>query len=207
MIGPGKRPGQAAVNHFRLPPWTRATPAWQALDTQLEADHLARLLDRGVDRLDLTPLFQSYAGRGSLAAPPDLMLKIVLFEIQRGRTSPAQWYRDTKENLALHWLGRGIRPARSVWYTFAFRLGPYLEAWNRQVLDQARQHGLVSGRRVSLDGTFVEAQASRHHLLNHEQLQHRRQVLDAAVQADAAGQAPAQRPYWMARTVAGRQRQ
>jgi transposase len=168
---------------------------------------LARLIDRGVEGLDLTPLLQSYAGRGSQAAPPELMLKIVLFEIQRGRTSPAQWYRDTKENIALQWLGLGIRPARSVWYTFAFRLRPYLDGWNREVLHQARQHGLVSGRRVSLDGTLVEAQASRHHLLNHEQLQQRRQVLDAAVQADAAGQVPAQRPCWMARTVAGRQRQ
>jgi len=207
MIAPGKRPGKAAVDRFRPPPWTRSTPAWQALDTQLETDHLARLIDQGVDRLDLTPLFRSFAGRGSRPSRPDLMLQIVLFEIQRGRTSPAPWYQDTKENIALQGLGRGIRPARSVWYTFAFRVRPYLDGWNQQVLHQAQQHGLVSGKRVSLDGTLVEAQASRHRLLNHEQLQHRRQLLDAAVQADAAGQAPAVRPSWMARTPRSRQRQ
>src|SRR5207253_4518663 len=156
-----------------------SAPAWQALDAQLEPDHLARLIDHGVDRLDLTPLFQSFAGRGTRPSPPDLMLKIVLFEIQRGRTSPAQWYQDTKENIALQWLGRGIRPARSVWYTFAFRVGPSLDCWNRHVLLQAPQPGLASGQRVSLHGTLVEAQASRHRLLNHEQVQQRRQVLDA----------------------------
>jgi transposase len=207
MIDSRGRPAKAVGQRFRAPPWTRSTPAWLTLDAQLEDDHLARRIDQGVDRLDLTPLLRSYAGRGCRPAPPGLMLKIVLFEIQRGRTSPAQWYQDTKENLALHWLGRGIRPARSVWYTFAGRVGPYLDGWNQQVLHQAQQHGLASGQRVSLDGTLVEAHASRHRLLNHEQLQHRRQLLDAAVQADAAGQALAERPYWMARTAPSRQRQ
>src|SRR5262249_18075796 len=134
MIGPRGRPAQAAVERFRAPPWTRSTPAWLALDAQLETDHLARLIDQGVGPLDLPPLLRSFAGRGDRPAPPDLMLKIVLFEIQRGRTSPAQWYRDTKENLALQWLGMGIRPARSVWYAFAHRIGPYLDGWNQHVL-------------------------------------------------------------------------
>jgi hypothetical protein len=130
-----------------------------------------------------------------------------LFEIQRGRTSPAPWYRDTKENSALHWLGQGLRPARSVWDTFAGRVAPYLDGWNQHVLRQARRHGLAWGRRASLDGTLVEAHASRHRLLNHEHVQHRRQALDAAVGAEAAGQPPAAGPYGMARTARGRPRQ
>ena len=224
MIDLRMRPGKAAESRFRPPPWTRSTPAWLDLDAQLEPDHLARLIDQGVDRLDLTPLLKSFSGRGTKAAPPDLMLKIVLFEIRRGRTKPAQWYQDTKENLALHWLGLGIRPARSVWYAFAYRIGPYLDGWNQQLLAHAQENGLVSGQRVALDGTSVEANASRHHLLNHEQVQQRCQVLDAAVQADAAGQEldaprpasgqadtadhePTPRPYWLAQTAAGRRRQ
>lgn len=207
MIDARGRPAQAAAQRFRDPPWTRSSPAWLALEAHLESDHLARRIAEGVDRLDLTPLLRSFAGRGSRPAPPALLLKIVLFEIQRGRTSPAQWYQDTKENIALHWLGLGIRPARSVWYTFAHRIGPYLDGWNQHVLHQARAHGLVSGQRVSLDGTLVEAQASRHRLLSQEQLQHRRQLLDAAVAADAAGPALAPRPAWMARTPRSRQRQ
>src|SRR4029077_19953895 len=50
------------------------------------------------------------------------------------------------------------------------------------------------------DGTVVEANASRHRLLNSEQLQGRRQVLQEAVQADEAGGVLSQRPYWMAKT-------
>jgi transposase len=207
MIGTRGRTGKAAANPFRSPPWTYTAPERLALDAQLEPDHLARLIERGVERLDLTPLHQTYAGRGSKAWPPALMLKIVLFEIQRGRTSPAQWYRDTKENIALHWLGLGIRPSRSVWYEFAWRVRHYLDDWNRQVLHLAQEHGLTSARRGALDGTAVEANASRHHLLNQEQLQQRRPVLDAAIQADAAGTEPPAAPYWLAKTAGTRQRQ
>jgi transposase len=168
---------------------------------------LARLIDQGVDQLDLTPLLQSYSGRGSKACRPDLMLKIVLFEIQRGRPSPAQWYRDTKENSALHWLGLGLQPTRSGWYVFACRVQPYLDRWNEEVLRQAQEHGLTPARRTAVDGTLVEAQATRYRLLNHDQLQQRCQLLDAACQADAHGTAPVERPSWMAGTPATRQRQ
>lgn len=126
MIGCGRRPGKETGNKFAPPPWDRTSPEWLKIDGELADDHLARLIDRGVDLLDLTPLVESYAGRGSKACQPDLMLKIALFEIQRGRTSPALWYLDTKENVAVQWLGRGLRPARSVWYVKAdclFRRG------------------------------------------------------------------------------------
>src|SRR4051812_20732195 len=107
---------------FAPPPWQPTSPERLALGMRLEEDHLARILDWAVDQLDLTELLQSYRGRGSKPCRPDLMLKIVLFEIERGRPKPAQWYLDTQENEVLHWLGLGIRPARSVWYEFAFRI-------------------------------------------------------------------------------------
>jgi len=200
MIGCRRRLGKDAGNKFAPPPWERSSAEWLRIDQQLEADHLARRIDRGVDRLDLTPLLASYAGRGSKACRPDLMLKMALFEIQRGRVSPAQWYLDAKENLVLHWLGRGLQPARSVWYTFAFRMHPFLDGWNQEVLHQAHEQGQVGGQRVALDGTTVEANASRYRLLNHQQLQQRRQVLEETVQADDRGRTPPALPYWLAKT-------
>jgi transposase len=207
MIAVGDRPEKVATDAFQPPPWTRHSPPWLALDAPLEADHLARRIDRGVEQLDLTPLWQSYSGRGTLPCRPDLMLKIALFEIQRGRASPAQWYLDTKENLALQWLGLGIRPARSVWYLFAWRLRPYLDGFNQQVLQQAHEQGCTAGQQASLDGTFVEAHASRHHLLNHEQLHKRLQVLHEVCAADTQGATAVEQPYWMAQTADTRQRQ
>jgi hypothetical protein len=53
-----------------------------------------------------------------------------------------------------------------------------------QVLALATELGWDLGKTVSLDGTFVEANASRHHMLNNKRLVGRIEQLEAAVEAD-----------------------
>jgi transposase len=201
---PGNLP---ALDGFAAPPWNRQSPEWLAIEDTLPADHLARLINEAVDHLDLTPLFASYAGVGSEAHRPDLMLKIVLYEIQTGHHSPAQWARDAGDRRCLQWLGFGIEPSRTRWYVFRDRVGPLLDTFNRQVLEWAIAQGLTTARRGSLDGTFIAANASRHRLVNLARLQRRLAELDRVLAADQTGQDPGTIPAWMARSPATRRRQ
>ena len=91
-ILPGPRPDATAPLRFLAPPWHDDHP--QALDLQrlLPPDHLARHIDHAVGRLDLGPLYACYRGTGDPAFPPDLLLKVVLYETHRGRRRPSQWY-------------------------------------------------------------------------------------------------------------------
>ena len=207
MIDRERRSGKAAWDRFAKPPWSQTSAEWLEVDQELEDDHLARQIDRAVACLDLTPLIESYSGHGTKPHRPDLMLKMVLFEIQRGRSSPAQWYLDAKENAPVQWLGLGIRPARSAWYEFAFRIHRFLDSWNQQVLQAAQELGHTSASRCSLDGTYVEAHASRHRLLNQGQVVRRRELLEASIQADEQGVTPTEQPRWMAKTPPTRLRQ
>lgn len=50
---------------FALPPWDEEDVHWREIDERLPESHLARRIDEGVDRLDLTPLLRVYEGRGS----------------------------------------------------------------------------------------------------------------------------------------------
>src|SRR3954452_19477932 len=79
----------------------------------------------------------AYAGVGSKAHRPDLLLKIVLYEIHTGRHSPEQWAQDVRDRRSLQWLGFGITPSRTRFYAFRDRIGPWLETLNRQVLESA----------------------------------------------------------------------
>ena len=200
MIVCGRRSGKSASDKFAQPPLSPSSAEWLRLSDELEDDHLARIIDLAVAQLDLTPLLESYSGQGSKPHRPDLMVKIVLFETQRGRCSPAQWFLDTKENQALKWLGCGIRPSRSVWYEFGFRIHRFMESWNQRVLQAALELGHTSATRGSLDGTYVEAHASRHRLLNQGQIVRRHEVLETAIAADEQGATPAEQPAWMAKT-------
>lgn len=160
-----------------------------------------------MDRLDHTALIQCYAGVGSLAYRPDLMLKIVLYETLEGRLSPGQWARDLKINDALRWLGQGIRPSRSALYNFRDRIDSAVFAMHAAAIRQAMAEGFTTAEHGVLDGTAIRACASRHRLVHEEKLRKRLEELSAAVDRDVTGQPIELRPYWMAATPGGRQGQ
>ena len=217
---------------FVTPPWADDDPRRLELGQRLEPDHLARRLDQALTRRDLSPLWHSYGGTGSLPHRPDLLLRVVLYERQRGHHSPATWHRDARESEPLRWLLRGCTPSRSCWYAFRDRVAPLVDEFNRQVLHHAVDAGLTTATRAALDGTLIAANASRHKLVNEATLQQRVEQLAQVCHSDAAeptpalpppptagsdtataprvgepGPTPAVRPAWMAATPAGRAQQ
>jgi transposase len=204
MVGNTAVSGNDVGGRFACPPWTRNSAPWRQIDAQLPEDHLARQIAQAVELLDLTPLFASYLGVGKEAVRPDLLLKLVLYEKQSKHPSPSQWAREVKENDPLQWLVFGIKPSRTLLYTFRDRIGPYLDYWNQQVLQFARERKLIKAKRASLDSSSVAANASRKLLANEDRCQKRIEQLQEAMAADTQGGSIDNAPYWMAKTPGGR---
>lgn len=190
-------------DRFATPPWTTASAEWQALDQRLPDDHLARRIAWAVDQLDLSPLWNSYLGVGKRALPPDLLLKVVLYEMHSKRPSPAQWTKDVRENEPVRWLLFGLEPSRSRWYDFRDRLAPFWDDWNAQVLQAALAVGMTSASRAALDSSSVAANASRRKLLNEERLHQRQQIIDEHLRSAQRGEPVAEKPGWLAKTEGG----
>lgn len=197
-VPPGMR------DRFAAPPWTTTSEAWQAIEQRLPADHLARRIAHAIDRLDLGPLWDSYLGVGKPALRPDLLLKLVLYEMHAKRPSPAQWTKDVRESEPVRWLLFGLEPSRARLYDFRDRLAPFWDEWNAQVLQQAVLEGMTSAARAALDGSSVAANASRRKLLNEERLHKRQQVIDEHLQSQQRNDPLAEKPPgWLAKTEAG----
>jgi transposase len=207
MIASRGRQGKDADHRFAKLPWNKLTPRWQEIDQDLPANHLARQIDQAVEPLDLTTLFETYTGRGSKALRPDLLLKLVLYEMQRGQLSPRQWFLDARENEPAQWLLFGMRPSRATLYEFSDRLQPFWDDWNSQTLCKAKEHGLPVGDRVALDGTLIAALASRHRLVNQNTLTGRLEALHQTVSADGRSEAVEAPPRWMAKHPETRENQ
>jgi transposase len=171
---------------------------------ELPADHLARQIAHAVDRLELTELLASYRGQGWLPHRPDVLLRVVLYEMHQGRRSPAQWWRDGTESVPVRWLLQGYKPCRSVWYDFRDRIAPWLESLNEQVLAEAIDADITPAARGALDGTLIAANASRHRLVNEGTLQKRVEQLDQVAASDQRHERPPPLPGWMAATASGR---
>jgi transposase len=177
--------GKALPGRWRMPPWNEQSPEWIALDQQLPVDHPARWVDAVVRELNLDTLAQRYAGVGSMALPPDLLLRAVLFEMYcQSRLSPAQWTRDCREHGPLRWLLFGLQPSRTCLYDFRDRVGSDLDSWQQQILAQAQAEGYTAAERGSIDGTFAAAYGSRHRLITAQTLDKRWQQLEAALADD-----------------------
>ena len=191
---------------------------WQWLDAKVPEDHPARLVDRLVDDLlDLGPLWASYAGRGSRAHRPDLLLKLLIYEHHMGNPQPIQWHRDLAESIPAQWLVRGAPVSLSTLYEFRDRVEPFLEEWHASLVGVALDEEITDGKEGALDGTFVAANTSRHKLLCLDQIAKRLEQLDEVAAKEAANAMtpddppepvdPSELPAWMGKSQQGRQDQ
>jgi len=207
MVAFGSQVTKVDWSRFALPAIESGTSKWLQLDAAIEENHVARLIDQWVDTLDFGGLIKQYKYSGSPPLRPDLMLKMVLFCYHRGITSPAKWFHEAKENLVMQWLGQGVKPSRTIWYEFASRISSFLDQWNRELLEQAGRHGLLSDQGASLDGSTVAALASRHRLSTLDQVTKRLDLLEQAITADQNNEPLTSEPYWMGNTCSGRNAQ
>jgi len=132
---------------------------------------VAKLVDEGL--FEVNAVIDLYSGCGSSICDPRLLLKLALFEHARGIAKPIQWHRDLSNDREVQWLVWGLQAGKSTLYSFRDRIEPLLKQWNDQVVQTAMSEGLVSGKRASLDGTAVAANASKRALMNAMQLRQR----------------------------------
>jgi hypothetical protein len=191
------------LERFVPTPWSRQSQEWQAIEERLDPEHLARRVDQAVDLLDLGPLFDSYRGVGKKALRPDLLVKLVLYEMHNNRPSPAQWARDVVESEPVRWLLLGLKPSRARLYDFRDRIARFWPVWNAAVVRLAVAAKLTPALRASLDSSSVAAAASRRQLLNDERLAKRRMVIAEALACHARGQTVVKPPGWLAKSVVG----
>lgn len=207
MVAIYKDANKQSKHKFVLPSLGPEVEEWQETRNDLGDDHLAVIIDQAVDRLDLSDLWNSYAGRGSPAYPPDVILKVILYEIRRGRNRPTEWMKDLKETKPLQWLARGLTPSLTRLYCFRNRIEQFLDQWNSQIAQQAILDEHTDASCAALDSTTLAANASRYSPVTEYTLERHLAQLDAVGVADQLGLATGPLPGWMAQSSRGRQQQ
>lgn len=161
----------------------------------LPEDHLARFVVEVVDQLDLSELSRQYAGRGSKAHHPGLLLSLLIYGYATGVFSSRKIECATHDSIAFRYLAANTHPDHDTIATFRRRFLPQLEALFVQVLLLAREMKLIKLGRIALDGTKIKANASKHKALSYAHAQKIEDQLKAEVraltaQAEAADQTP-----------------
>jgi transposase len=129
--------------------------------------HLARYVVDVVEGLDLSKLEQAYAGCGSDAYHPATLLSLLIYGYATGTFSSRKLERATYDSLAFRYIACNRQPDHDTLATFRRRFGKEFESAFVQVLQVARENQLSRFGTVSLDGTKIHANASRHSALSY----------------------------------------
>ena len=170
---------------FLLPP---------SVDEWLPEQHLARFVVEVIEGLDLRAMSGSYRGSGSASYHPSMLLGLVIYGYATGVFSSRKLERATYDSVAFRFIAANDHPDHDTIAAFRRRfLGPIEELFV-QVLLLAREMGLLRLGTISVDGTKVHANASRHSALSYEhagkiEAQLKAEVADLMAKAEAADQA------------------
>jgi transposase len=174
------------------------------LEDQIPEGHLLRLIDRHVS-FDFVraQLKDSYSDTGRPSIDPELLLRILLIGYLYGITSERKLVEELRMHLAWRWFtGLGFDQELPHHSTFSKnRHGRFAESQVfaqlfEEIVKQCVAVGLVQGEHLSVDGSFVEANAAKQSRIPREQLAEAAQVNRTVRQylAEVAEQNPVEEP-------------
>ena len=153
-----------------------------SVDDWLNQDHLARFIVEVIDQLDLSKLTQQYAGRGSKAYHPATLLAILVYGYATGIFSSRRLEQATYDSVAFRFLAANLHPDHDSLATFRRRFLDELSDLFLQILEMAKEMKVLKVGDICLDGTKIEANASRHSALSHGHIEKLEAQLKAEVQ-------------------------
>ena len=176
----------------RFRPIDRDTPLLlPSVQEWLPEGHLARYVVEVVEGLDLSELERAYAGKGSEAYHPAMLLSLLIYGYATGCYSSRKIERATYDSLAFRFIACNLHPDHDTLARFRQRFNEQFKTTFVQVLEVARENQLSRFGTVSLDGTKIHANASRHSALSYGHAEKIQAQLQAEVEAlfELAGRA------------------
>jgi transposase len=144
-----------------------------SLHDWLPEGHLSRFLLDVVSSLDLSAIYKSYQdkdGRGQAAYAPEMMVRLLLYGYAAGVYSSRKIETRTFEDVAFRFLSGDQHPDHATIAEFRKRHLEALSGLFTQALLLCSEAGLVKLGHVSIDGTKIKANASKHKAMNYKHM-------------------------------------
>ena len=126
-------------------------------------NHLVRVVDKVINELKLTPLFETYKGGGASSYSPRIMLKVIIYGYIDKIYTNRRIEKALKENLYFMWLSGMSTPDFTTIHNFrSKRLKESIDDVFRSVVEVLIGSGYVKAENLFIDGTKIEANANKY---------------------------------------------
>jgi transposase len=133
----------------------------------LPRNHLARFVVDVVAELNLKPIYDSYAGRGSAAVDPRILVALLFYGYATGTFSSRKLERASYESIPVRYICGNTHPDHDTIAAFRKRFLKEIETFFVEILVIARELELLKLGNVSIDGSKIKANASKHSAMSY----------------------------------------
>ena len=161
---------------FLLPP---------SLQDWLPESHLARFIAELVPGLDLSKIYGFYGrrdGRGKAAYHPVMMVRVLVYGYCVGVMSSRRIERASYDDIAFRYLCADQHPDHDTIAAFRQQHLPVLAQLFTQILQLCNKAGLVKLGHVAIDGTKIQANASKHKAMSYDRMEEKEKQLKAEME-------------------------
>ena len=134
----------------------------ECLQDWIPENDLAHFVIDAVAALKLDQCSINHRGTGDAQYPPEMMLSLLVYCYATGLFSSRRIEHATWQNVAVRYLCANTHPDHNTLCTFRRRNGPLIQETFVKILLLAREMKLVKMGTVSVDGTKILANASKH---------------------------------------------
>ena len=134
-----------------------------SLDELVPENHMVRVVDAVLDRLDISDILSTYRGGGNSAFNPKMMLKALVFAYLSNVYSSRRIEELLRRDIYFMWLAGMKRPDfRTINYYRGKRLKDGFDTVFTQVVRLLHEEGFVSLKVQYIDGTKIESVANKY---------------------------------------------
>ena len=135
----------------------------RSYEEMIPEDHLVRVVNRAVERVDLESLLAHYAGGGTSSYHPQMMLKVLVYAYSQKIYTSRKIAAALRENIYFMWISGGNTPDfRTINGFRGERMKEVIGEVFSEVVEYRVDEGYVKLENVFVDGTKIEADANKH---------------------------------------------
>jgi len=147
----------------------------------LPENHMARFIVEVIDRIDFSDIYNRYRGKGSTPYDPRLILGLIFYGYSTGVFSSRKIEASTYDSVAFRFIAGNHHPDHDTIAGFRKRFLPEIKSWFKSILMIGKELGLVKLGNIYIDGTKVQANASRHKAMSYEYMERLEKQLEEEI--------------------------
>jgi transposase len=155
---------------FKTVDYEAALDQTVSLREALPANHLARFIVELVAQLDLSHIYERYGARGGEAYAPEVLLALLFYGYATAVFSSRKIEKATYEALPFRFVAGGLHPDHDTLANFRKTFLSEIKELFVQVLLLAQAAGYLQLGNLSLDGSKVQANASKSQAISYKRL-------------------------------------